>query len=407
MLPMLVFLAVVCGLVLRRMTPEERVHLGRKIAEMTRQSSTTAFHAMRETPAGCDEFYSALRDRTRWTLVTPAIVVASIAVHFLMLWSATGGPHDLMLLEWGASVGPRTTNGGWWRLAAAMFLHQSWLHLIADTIGLVLVGALLERVVGRAAFAVVYLGSGLLAGMWSLAAHPVSVTAGAAGGVFGTYGLLAATMVWGYAQRSPVTIPLAALKRVWPGALVFFIYHVATEGFASEVMRGGLVVGFISGLILAARVSVAKPPLGRVCATTVATFALFIAFAAPLRGIADVPAAVTRVIALEERTAASYEIEVEKFRKGRMSAEQLATVADRIWSDVQTMRSDFDAITNVPPEHRPLRMRASEYLRLRDESWRLRVQALRAHNMKTLQEASVRELQAIQAFQRVEELSLP
>ena len=400
MLPMVVFLAVVCGLFLRRLTQEERIQLFHKIIEVTRQSVTTGGESLMRTPAGCEEFYTALRARTRWALLTPAIIAASLATHVLMSWNGNGDG----LVEWGASVGPLTTNAEWSRLASSMFIHHGWLHLVADTAGLLMAGALIERVVGRAAFTTVFAGAGLLAGLWSLAAHPVSVSAGAAGAVFGVYGLMAATMIWGFAQRSPLTIPLAALKRVWPGAAVFVIYHLATDGFGSESMRAGLLVGLLGGLILAARVSAAKPPLGRVCAATVGTGALLIAFAIPLRGIADVPATIARVVDVETRTAALYDAKADRFKKGRMSADELAVVADAISADVRHSRVTLAALRNVPTAHGPLWKETSEFLRLREESWRLRVKALREGRMQTLHEASVKEFAAMRVFENVEKL---
>ena len=152
MLPMIVFVAVVCGLVLRRLSQEERIQLFHRIIELARQGATTARDALTRTPPGCDEFYAALRARTRWTLITPAIIAGFVAVHVLMRWNASGDVDDQLLLEWGASVGPLTTNAEWSRLASAMFIHRGWLHLIADTAGLLMAGALIERVVGRAAF---------------------------------------------------------------------------------------------------------------------------------------------------------------------------------------------------------------------------------------------------------------
>jgi membrane associated rhomboid family serine protease len=402
MLPILVFLTVVCGLVLRKMEPEERIQLFQKILQHARQFSATFFTVLRSTPSGCEEFYSALQARTRWAIITPLIVAMSAAVH-LFLWNSGAHSNDQLLVEWGASFGPRTTNGGWWRLAAAMFIHRGWTHLIADMAGLVMAGALIERVVGRAAFSLVFAASGLIAGLFSLASHPISVSTGAAGAVFGVYGLLAATMIWGFAQRSPLTIPLAALRRAGLGAFVFVIYHVATEGFGSATMQAGLGVGLVSGLILAARVSAVMPPLGRVCATSVATFALLVAFAAPLRGIADVESEVARVIDVEKRTAARYDAEAAKFRRGTMSAERLASVAERIGAEVQTVRAEIATLKNVPPEQVPLCLHASEYLRLRDESWRLRVDALRQGRMKTLQLSSEREIEALRAFAKLEE----
>ena len=100
MLPMIVFVLVVCGLVVRRMTAEERIELLHKIVNGLRGAATTAREAASHRPSGCDEFYAALRTRTRWTLLTPALVIAFVAFHILMRWSATGDLDDRLLLEW-------------------------------------------------------------------------------------------------------------------------------------------------------------------------------------------------------------------------------------------------------------------------------------------------------------------
>jgi membrane associated rhomboid family serine protease len=400
MLPMTVFVLVVCGLVVRRMSSEERIQLVHKIIHTLRAGATIAGDVVTHTPSGCDEFYAALRTRTRWTLLTPALVVAFVATHVLMRWSGSGELDD-RLLQWGASVGPLTTNAEWSRLVTAMFVHRGWLHLLADIAGLLIAGALVERLAGHAAFAFVFFASGLLGGLWQLAARPVSISAGAASAIFGLYGLLAATMIWGLVQRSPVTIPMAVLKRVWPGALVFLVYHFFTEGLFSESMQAGAMIGFIGGLILTARVSTTTPPLGRVCATSVASFAILIAFAVPLRGIANVPAELSRVIDVEQRTAARYDADIKRFRNGRMTAEELAEVADAIYSEVRQRRVTLAAMRNVPAEQLPMLQAASRYLHLREDSWRLRVEALSQGRMQTLQKASVRESEAMRVFETV------
>ena len=406
MLPMILFVSVVCGLVIRRMTAEERLQLLHRVVDAVRAGAAATGDAVRRTPTECDEFYAALRARTRWTLLTPALVVAFVAFHVLMRWSATGDLDDRVLLEWGASVGPLTTNAEWSRLVTAMFVHRGWLHLLAETTGLVMAGALIERIAGRAAFVLVFFASGLLGGLWQLAASPVSISAGAASAIFGLYGLLAAVMVWGLAQRSPVTIPTAALKRLWPGALVFLVYHVFTEGFFSESIQAGALVGLIGGLIVVARVSIATPPLGRVCAASVAFFAIIVFFAVPLRGIADVPAEIARMVDVEKRTASHYDADIKRFRNGRMTAEELADVAEAIGEEVSRMRTTLAALRNIPAEQVQMLQTATHYLNLREDSWRLRVEALRQGRMQTLQKASVREFEAMRAFETVVQ-SLP
>ncbi len=54
------------------------------------------------------------------------------------------------------------------------------------------------------------------------------------------------------------------------------------------------------------------------------------------------------------------------------------------------------ALDGVPAVHQPLVAQAEEYLRLRDESWRLRADGLRKLNLLTLRQADDRERAALQ-----------
>jgi rhomboid protease GluP len=399
MLPMILFLAVVAGLFIRKLTPEERIQLVHTIVGHARRATALARNYVTSTPPGCDEFYAALRERTRWALVTPALLAAYGAIYLLMIWGESSGTHEQLLVHWGGNLGPRTTNGEWWRLASAMFIHWGLLHLIADMAGLARVGLLTERLVGPTAFAVVYIAAGLIAGLRDLSAHPVAVTAGASGAIFGVYGLLIATLVSGWVLRSPLTIPLGVLKGIWPGAVLFLVYNIVAEGFFTESMTSGLVVGLVGGGVLALRIG---SPVPRLCASTVAALGIVVAFAVPLRGMADVTREMARVIDLEKRTSTVYDAQVVRFRNGRQTADALADVADGIATEVRATRASLADLTNVPPQHQPMLDDALEYLRLREESWRLRVEGLRAGKMPTLQRAERVESNAKTIFSKVE-----
>jgi rhomboid protease GluP len=403
-LPLLLFLAVVLGLFLRKLTPEERIQLVHKIIDHARVAITFVRRHVTSTPPESEGFHAALRERTRWTMVTPALLAAYATIYLLMTVGGSSLNDEQLLIDWGGSIGPRTTNGEWWRLATAMFVHWGLLHLIANLAGLVHVGLLMERLVGPATFAFVFVAAGLMAGLQNLSAHPVAVSAGAEGGVFGAYGLLLATLVWGWFQRSPLTIPLDALKRVWPGAVVFLAYNMAAGGFVTESMTWGLGVGLVGGGILASRIGLHKPPVPRLCASMVATLVIVVAFAAPLRGMAYATRQMGQVIDVETRTAAAYDTEVAQFRKGRQTADALADMADAIASEIRATRASLSALPNVPREQQSLVDDASEYLRVREESWRLRVEGLRAGKMQTLQRAERVESEAKTLFSKVEQL---
>ena len=91
--------------------------------------------------------------------VTPVLLGLNVAVFGLML---AGGVHPMAptidrLIQWGANYGPKTTNGEWWRMFTAMFLHIGVLHLLFNMIALWNVGSFMERVLGSAGFVVLYL----------------------------------------------------------------------------------------------------------------------------------------------------------------------------------------------------------------------------------------------------------
>jgi hypothetical protein len=104
--------------------------------------------------------------------------------------------------------------------------------------------------------------------------------------------------------------------------------------------------------------------------------------AVALRGIDDVRPEIELIVAVESRTAGAYEIAVDRFRSGRMTADALVQLIDRtIIPDLQAAEARLKALDKVPQEQQPLVEGADEYLRLRSESWRFRAEGLRGTNM--------------------------
>jgi membrane associated rhomboid family serine protease len=396
MSPLLFLAVVVTVVVLRGMAPEDRTRFGLTILSALRFMG----NAIAKPPAGAESFYLALRARTRWAIVTPTIV-AAYAVVFVMMLFGSGSLHEpATLVAWGGNFGPRTTNGEWWRLGTSLLVHASVLHVIADTAGLVQTGLLVERMVGRMAFALVVLAAGTLSGIWGLTVHPVTMQTGAAGAVYGVYGLLIASLVWGLIERSALAMPLRVLKGLWPGVLIFVAYDFITEGFANDTMKAGLAVGLVGGMLISGHIVANLPPIRRVCAAAAATLAIVVALAAPLRGLADVAAEVARIRDAEARTVQAYDQAVDRFKRGRLNANELAAIADQNGSELKPFATTLGSMDNVPGEHQRMVTNALEYLRLRQESWRLRADGLRTGQPATLQKADVAEHAAREALDR-------
>jgi membrane associated rhomboid family serine protease len=402
-MPGIVLLVVLGTVAYRLTTAAQRKRLLEYAFDVARELLVAATRRLPES----DAFHDRLRARTPHLLITPAFVAISVAVAACMLLAATPFSDPATLLGWGASVGPLTTNGQWWRLVTSTFVHTGTLHLLVNVAILSQLGAVLERLVGRLAFAAVYVSAGAFAGLISLSSHPVSVSVGASAAVFGLYGLLIGVLTWqllrqrggnpdpdspenqeaGQEQEQgpdaepitvpPVTMPLVVIKRIGCG-LALFIVYTAWNGLAGTAEAGGFLVGLGYGIVLGWSVVARHPRIGHVAAAMAACATIAIACALPLRNIADVKPEIARAIAAEERTSAAYQSALDAFKKGHMTADALAELAER--TNVPTLKAvdaRLEALRNVPPEYRSLVDDAREYLRLRCQSWRLRAAAIR------------------------------
>jgi len=333
--------------------------------------------------------------------VTPAILALNIAIFIGMCLGTGALSEPATLIAWGGSVGPQTTNGEWWRLVTSLFVHAGVLRLLANVIGFVSVGFMLERLVGPVAFGVTYIAAGVMAGVVELSAHQIDVNTGASGAIFGVYGLLVASTMWGFYRPSPAAIPLAALKGLVPGAFVFLSVDVLTHGLHSGGRLAGFAAGFVAGLILIAGATYRKPAMQRVLATVGATAGIVILLVAPLRGLDDARADVAAVIAVEGRTAHEYDAEIERANDGRSSMRERIVLIDQIRPQLQAVRARLESFDRVAREQQPIVASAIDFLKTRDESWRLRKEALRKSNLQILRQADSVERISIDKFRKL------
>lgn len=398
----MLLLVIFAALALYVMTSDER----RRVLRTAQTAVEDCLYWTRRRRADAGPFAEALRARTPWLIVTPAIVLANLGI-FASLLAGDGSLSDQeRLVAWGASFGPRTSNGEWWRLVAATFVHGSVLALLVNTVAIAQLGLLLERLVGHAAFAAIYLAAGFFAHAMNLSASPEDVSAGASGAVFGLYGLLFASIVRGTLQRSSVSIPLKVLAILSPVAAAFALYGALSGGF-DLAARAGLFTGFVFGILVERGLRERKPPVRRLAAFSAAALAIAVMTAVPLGGITDVRPELARLVEIEQRTAAAYDAAVSRFRTGHLTAKSLTTLIDgTILPELGAARARIAGLGRVPEAHKPLIAAATSYLALRDESWRLRALALNRANMKMLRDADQTERASLAAFERIRQSSL-
>ena len=185
------------------------------------------------------------RPWTTWGLV------ALLALVFARTVAADGiAPSMQTLYELGGLHGPSVVAGDWHRLVTAMFLHGNALHLALNLGPLVVAGATLEALLGRAHLVALFVLCGLGGTLASLSTiHPRIVSVGASGAVIGL--LVCGLFV---ARRLPVggVRAQAMLQLYWWAvpALLSTLLAVGSIGIDYAAHLGGAAVGALAGYAL-------------------------------------------------------------------------------------------------------------------------------------------------------------
>jgi len=278
-------------------------------------------------------FEHRLRELTPRIYATPALVAINIVVFVVMIASGVSAmsPGVPELLDWGANYGPWTTDGQWWRLLTCTFVHAGILHIAFNMFVLADVGRRVERLVGSAGFLAMYLVSGLLGSVASIAVNPTVTSVGASGAVFGVLGCLLGFLVLQRGSISP-----EALKPMGRDAAAFVLYNVVFglghEGIDMAAHMGGLAAGFVCGLVLALPLDETAKPRRR--SRALATLAL--GGAALAVGAALLPASPTdfqgevrRFSKVENSVVTSINDVMERAQKGELTDPEAVEILQR------------------------------------------------------------------------------
>ena len=195
--------------------------------------------------------------RLSWSgpIVTQTLIAINVAVFLIQLFNGA----DLMRLDtgWiyengvlvdqavnssGQLVG--VSEGEWWRLVTATFLHGSLIHLGMNMLVLWLIGPPVEEYFGHARYLLLYLVSGLAGSAGALILSGGRPTVGASGAIFGLMGA-ALILEW---RRIFVFGGQALGLVVINLALTFAIPGISIGGHVGGLIGGGLCALAFSSL---------------------------------------------------------------------------------------------------------------------------------------------------------------
>ncbi|MGQ0432046.1 MAG: rhomboid family intramembrane serine protease [Microthrixaceae bacterium] len=210
--------------------------------------ASVGFHCPECTKSSGQKIIRGAQLRTR-PVVTQALIALNVAVFVAGMGSGVRTPQSVTVdggliglgrLETGKLVGVGA--GEWWRMISSGFLHANLIHIGFNMLVLYQLGQVLEPVLGRLRFGLVY-GVAMLTGSFGvLLLSPDSLTVGASGAVYGLMG--AAVAVFRSRGINPFDTGLG-------GAIMLNLaFTFAIPGISIGGHVGGLIGGFLAGWIL-------------------------------------------------------------------------------------------------------------------------------------------------------------
>lgn len=171
--------------------------------------------------------------------VISVLIGMNLVVYLLGLIPGIGNNLYALGIAYNYSI----SQGEYWRLITAMFLHGGSLHLLFNMFGLYVFGPELEQLAGKLRFFSIYFISGLLANVATYVVEPLNYASlGASGAIFGIFGAYLALVYHTrkiLPQLKQLIIPLVAIS-------VIMTFVQSNINITAHLV--GLAVGFILGM---------------------------------------------------------------------------------------------------------------------------------------------------------------
>jgi len=182
--------------------------------------------------------------------IVPLIVMTCIVLYVVALalqpeaiFQSGGGflsilsPGTRALYQLGMTGGVAWSQGWWWTLFTAIYLHGGLLHIFFNVMWIRNLGPPVGEAFGPARGFVIFTVSGALGFLVSnLLGHAPSI--GASGSIFG---LLAALIVYGRRTGSSVLT-----QQLWQWAIIMFVFGFMMPGINNWAHAGGFAGGWIT-----------------------------------------------------------------------------------------------------------------------------------------------------------------
>lgn len=199
---------------------------------------------------GIDHEVRFVDAQARLPVMTLGLIVVMASLYFLAetLGGATSDSLVLLLLISGAKVNASILGGEWWRLIASAFLHGTFVHLVVNSVGVLLLGWFVENTLGRAFVLVCFVLASVAGALLSVYVTDYP-SVGASGGMFGLLGATVgyALLRWRLIPRLIRTYVIGLPVAVGAASVV---HGLMASNVDNSAHLGGGIAGLAAGLLV-------------------------------------------------------------------------------------------------------------------------------------------------------------
>jgi membrane associated rhomboid family serine protease len=175
------------------------------------------------------------------------VLIGINAAVFVLILATGGGASELV--QRGILIGvlpeaspvETVSEGAYWRLLTAAFVHVQFLHILLNMYALAIFGPLLEQLLGRLRFVALYVTGALVASVVVYWLAPAAGTIGASGAIFALFGAALVLLLRRGQDISGLLLLLALnvfITFAWP--------NISWQGHLGG-LAGGVLFGFVFG----------------------------------------------------------------------------------------------------------------------------------------------------------------
>ncbi len=178
-------------------------------------------------------------------LITKALIAVNVVFFIITVASGGGlvsGNGSSSIYDHLALIPPAVADGEWWRLFSSAFLHFGIFHIGFNMYALWALGPMLEAVMGKLRFLVLYLLAGVGGGLLSVAIGPLNETAaGASGAIYGLFAALYLVARHRNFDTQPIVVTI-----VFNRVITFTIPNIDWRGHVGGLITGAAVAAVIA-----------------------------------------------------------------------------------------------------------------------------------------------------------------